>query len=431
MSADRPVNRLASEPSLYLRQHGHNPVDWYPWSDEARTRSRNENKPILLSIGYSSCHWCHVMERESFENDRIAACMNELFVSIKVDREERPDLDSIYMKAVQMMTGHGGWPMTVFLTPDLEPFYAGTYFPPVDRGGMPGFEKVLLGVANGWRERGDQVRESAAEITRRLNSLARISGSASALNAADVEAAAESLAGIMDRDHGGFGNAPQFAPKFPGTLCLSFLIGAGRVGTAPVREELVRTALDRMADGGIHDQLAGGFHRYSVDRTWLVPHFEKMLYDQALLADVYAEAWLAFGDERYGCVAEGVLDYVARELRSPDGGFYANQDADSNGVEGEYFVWTREEVAAVVVEADVDLVCSYFDVTDGGNFEGKSILRCVLGRDAIDKIGARYGRLPADAAAAIDAARTVLLERRSRRVRPATDKKIVTDWNGL
>jgi uncharacterized protein YyaL (SSP411 family) len=395
-------NRLADEPSLYLRQHGANPVDWYPWSEEALSRAKTENRPILLSIGYSACHWCHVMERESFENLQIADLMNRLFVCIKVDREERPDLDNLYMKAVQLMTGHGGWPMTVFLTPDLEPYYAGTYFPPEDRGQMPGFSRVLVGVARAFHEQSGKVAESTGRVLAALNASTRPNEPGAARSDAEIAAAAGSLHRAMDTEFGGFGEAP----KFPGTLSLSLIMGVeARMPSASGRT-LVKTALDRMAAGGIYDHLGGGFHRYSVDRYWLVPHFEKMLYDQALLCDVYREAWSAYGEDRYRQVALGIADYVACEMT----------------------VWTPAEIRDVVGE-DAEVVCGYYGVTEVGNFEGKNILNLSnLDREALAK---STGRAGPEIEATVARCRARLYASRATRVAPATDRKILTDWNGL
>jgi uncharacterized protein YyaL (SSP411 family) len=417
-------NRLADEPSLYLRQHGANPVDWYPWGEEALARAKAENKPILLSIGYSACHWCHVMERESFENPQTAELMNELYVCIKVDREERPDLDNLYMKTVQMMTGHGGWPMTVFLTPRLEPYYAGTYFPPEDRGQSPAFPRVLAGVSKAFHEQADKVAESTKRVVEALAAAGASSGSTEPPSQAGIAAAAEKLQGAMDAEFGGFGEAP----KFPGTLSLSMLMGVQSLERSGPGANLVKVALDRMAAGGIHDHLGGGFHRYSVDRYWLVPHFEKMLYDQALLCDAYREAWSVYGAERYREVALGIADYVAGEMRDPSGAFYATQDADSEGVEGKYFVWTPRQIREVVGD-DADLVCRYYGVTPGGNFEGASILN-LSGLDR-EELARTSGLSPLEIEAAVSRARGLLLERRKQRVAPATDHKILTDWNGL
>jgi uncharacterized protein YyaL (SSP411 family) len=417
-------NRLADEPSLYLRQHGANPVDWYPWGEEALARAKSENRPVLLSIGYSACHWCHVMERESFENPQIADLMNKLFVCIKVDREERPDLDNLYMKAVQLMTGHGGWPMTVFLTPDLEPYYAGTYFPPEDRGRMPGFSRVLVGVARAFREQSDKVAESTGRVIEALHASAPPSAQGTLRSSTEIAAAAGSLHQAMDAEFGGFGEAP----KFPGTLSLSLMMGVEARMPSVSGQSLVRTALDRMAAGGIYDHLGGGFHRYSVDRYWLVPHFEKMLYDQALLCDVYREAWSAYGEDRYRQVALGIADYVSREMTDSTGAFFATQDADSEGEEGKFFVWTPAEIRDVVGD-DAEVVCGYYGVTEAGNFEGKNILN--LSGLELAALAGSTGRSGPEIDATVARCRALLYVRRATRVAPATDRKILTDWNGL
>lgn len=419
-------NRLADEPSLYLRQHGHNPVNWFPWSDEALQLARAEDKPILLSIGYSSCHWCHVMERESFEDERIANLMNDLYVCIKVDREERPDLDNIYMKTVQAMTGHGGWPMTVFLRPDLKPFYAGTYYPPEDRGNMPGFPRVLVGVHRAYREEAQRIGERADQIVEILQRTSEGQAVRGTVGSDSIVAVAARLAGVMDDEHGGFGSAP----KFPNTLALSFLLEAQRLeGTDRTDHAgLVKLALDKMAAGGIHDQLGGGFHRYSVDRYWLAPHFEKMLYDQALIAVIYIEGLQRFGEPAYRNALVGIGEYLCREMVGEGGAYFATQDADSEGVEGKFFVWTPDEVAAVVGDADSGLVCRYFDVTDAGNFEGANILHPT---SSIEDAARMCGYDLAAAAETITNASAALFAARSARVAPATDKKHLTDWNGL
>jgi hypothetical protein len=422
---ERHRNRLADEPSLYLRQHGHNPVDWYPWGREALERARAEDKPILLSIGYSSCHWCHVMERECFENDDIAALMNRLFICIKVDREERPDLDGVYMKALQMMTGRGGWPMTVFLRPDLRPFYAGTYFPPVDRGQMPAFPRVLVGVASAYHEQREELGQRADQVVELLERSNEGPGG-ERVDDAQLDEAAGKLESVMDGEYGGFGGAP----KFPNALALSFLLG--RASAADARHEAraasVKLALDKMADGGIYDHLGGGFHRYSVDRQWLVPHFEKMLYDQALLCDIYLEGWQRFGEPRYAEVVTGILDYLVREMIGADGGFFATQDADSEGEEGRFFVWTPRQVEEVVGAEDAEVVCRFYDVSDSGNFEGRNILRRTI---SIDDLARMYDRSVEDTRDTIDRARRSLFARRAERVPPATDVKHLADWNGL
>ncbi|MDQ2829160.1 MAG: thioredoxin domain-containing protein [Chloroflexota bacterium] len=417
------ANRLSGETSPYLLQHAHNPVDWYPWGEEALARARAEDRPILLSIGYSACHWCHVMERESFENADIARLMNDTFVNIKVDREERPDLDNIYMEAVQAMTGQGGWPMTVFLTPDGAPFYGGTYFPPADRMGMPGFPRVLRSVADAYRRSPDEAHNFAKELR---GSLGRsLMGYEERALTPEVTAHAyRGLADAFDPTYGGFGGAP----KFPQPMNFEFLLRHHHRAGEPHALEMTRVTLDHMAHGGIYDQLGGGFHRYATDAIWLVPHFEKMLYDNALLARVYLEAYQVTGAEEYRRVVEETLDYVTREMTSPEGGFYAAQDADSEGVEGKYFVWTRGEIAAVVGTDDAPLVCAYYGVTERGNFEGENILhRMIPLADAARNAGVAPHRMQA----AVERARPLLLAARERRVKPGRDDKILTAWNGL
>ncbi len=424
MSEHRHVNRLVDETSPYLLQHAHNPVDWYPWGEEALGRARLEDKPILLSIGYSACHWCHVMERESFENQAVARIMNENFVNIKVDREERPDLDAIYMEAVQMMTGHGGWPMTVFLTPDGIPFYGGTYFPPDDRLGMPGFPRVLLSVARAYRERRGQIREDAARILRELRSHIELPAADASLDTSILHTAAENIMDGYDHRNGGFGSAP----KFPPSMSLTFLLRAYvRTRNRPYLEAVEQT-LERMACGGIYDQLGGGFHRYSVDSEWLVPHFEKMLYDNALLSRVYLDAYRLTGKPLYRRIVEETLDYVIREMTSSEGGFYSSQDADSEGREGKFFLWSVEEVNTALGEQDGSLFCRYFDVTSDGNFEGRNILN--VPREA--EIVARLERVSEERLReVILRGRSELFRVRERRVKPGRDEKILAAWNGL
>ena len=417
------ANRLIDETSPYLLQHAHNPVDWYPWGDEALGRARAEDKPILLSIGYSACHWCHVMEHESFEDPATARLMNENFVSVKVDREERPDLDSIYMGAVQAMTGQGGWPMTVFLTPDGVPFYGGTYFPPRDGRGMPGFPRVLRSIAEAYRRSPDEVRRSAEELCGHLGR--SLMGHEATSLSPDVAASAyQGLAATFDSRYGGFGSAP----KFPQPMNFEFLSRYYQRVGEPHALEMTRVTLDHMAQGGIYDQLGGGFHRYATDAIWLVPHFEKMLYDNALLAVVYLEAYQVTGDEGYRRVVEETLDYVTREMTSPEGGFYSAQDADSEGVEGKYFVWTPAEIAAVVGPEDALLVCAYYGVTGAGNFEGTNILHRMI---PLDDAARNAGVAPGEMQAAVERARPLLLAARDQRVKPGRDDKILTSWNGL
>ena len=417
------ANRLINETSPYLLQHAGNPVDWYPWGDEALERARGENRPILLSVGYSACHWCHVMERESFENPDTAKLMNDNFVSIKVDREERPDLDAIYMEAVQAMTGQGGWPMTVFLTSEGLPFYGGTYFPPVDRMGMPGFPRVLSSIASAYRDSPAEIRRSAEDLRQHLGrSLMGIESGALEPGVADD--AYRGLAGSFDARHGGFGSAP----KFPQPMNFEFLLRYYRRTGQEHALRMTLGTLDFMRRGGIYDQLGGGFHRYSTDAVWLVPHFEKMLYDNAQLVRVYLEAYQITGDTAYRRVAEETLDYVRREMTSPDGGFYSAQDADSEGVEGKFFIWTLDEINAVVGAQDAPLVAAYYGVTTGGNFEGANILHVARSADDVAK---SQGVAPERVLEAVARARLLLFEAREQRPKPARDDKILTSWNGL
>jgi uncharacterized protein len=417
-------NRLAGETSPYLQQHAGNPVDWYPWGAAAFERARAEGRPILLSIGYSACHWCHVMEHESFEDEETARLMNEHFVSVKVDREERPDVDSIYMSAVQAMTGHGGWPMTVFLMPDGSPFYGGTYFPPEPRHGLPSFRQVLSVVADAYHTRRDEVAESAAGLRDALAQSTRLRAPAAAVDLSILDGAYRRMAGSYDTQYGGFGTAP----KFPQPLALEFVLRHhARTGDEqPLR--LLRHTLRQMADGGMYDHLGGGFHRYSVDRQWLVPHFEKMLYDNALLARLYARAYQATQEPALRRVAEQTLDYVRREMTAPDGGFYSAQDADSEGEEGRFYVWLPDEVDSVLGPADGELFRRYYDVTQAGNFEGSSILHVT--RDVASV--ARDARIDAEQLASVlTRGRAALYDVRSRREWPARDEKVLTSWNAL
>ncbi|MBK8976710.1 MAG: thioredoxin domain-containing protein [Planctomycetes bacterium] len=422
-----PVNRLADATSPYLLQHRHNPVDWYPWGEEALARARREDRPIFLSIGYAACHWCHVMERESFEDEAIAALMNELFVCIKVDREERPDLDEIYMAAVQAMTGHGGWPMSVWLTPDLKPFYAGTYFPVDDRHGLPSFRRVLRHVHALWTDRRELVVENAEKVKAHLRDVLAPVGSPDDPAFADLDTLVAQSADSFDEVCGGFGGGGSFAPKFPHAAQLAALLRQHARTGDELALRMVTTTLDEMARGGIYDQLGGGFHRYSVDREWLVPHFEKMLYDNALLTQVYADAWFATGDLEYLRIVRETLDYLVREMRDPAGGFWSTTDADSEGVEGRYFVWSAAEVAELCGE-DARAFALRYDVSADGNWEGHSILRIVR---TIDEVAAELDAEPADVAARIDRARAILYAARGRRVPPATDDKVLAAWNGM
>jgi uncharacterized protein len=423
VTENKHTNNLINETSPYLLQHAHNPVDWYPWGETALAKARSENKPILLSIGYSACHWCHVMEHESFEDEEIASLMNQNFVNIKVDREERPDLDQIYMSAVQMMTGQGGWPMTMFLTPEGVPFYGGTYFPPADRYNMPGFTRVLMSVAEAFRSQPDQVANTATAMLGELRRVGLAEPSRETLNLELLDASYRRIVANYDRVNGGFGGAP----KFPPAMTLDFLLHTfHRTGAKEAREIVEHTAR-KMAAGGMYDQLGGGFHRYSVDAKWLVPHFEKMLYDNALLSRFYLHLYQATRDPEARRVAEETLDYVVREMTDAGGGFYSSQDADSEGHEGKFFVWSRQEIVAALGD-DAELFCDYYNVTEGGNFEGENILNVPSPLDEI----ARKHKVPTEAArVTIATGRQKLFDIRERRVKPARDEKILTAWNGL
>ena len=417
-------NRLSEETSLYLLQHKDNPVDWYPWGDEAFAAARERDLPVLLSVGYSSCHWCHVMERESFENPAIAAMMNQNFISIKVDREERPDVDSVYMTAVQAMTGHGGWPMTVFLTADGSPFYGGTYFPPEDRGGLPSFPRVLETMADVFRNRRADVLTSGRQLVDRINQTFAAARSVEPLTDGILRSAFEQLTRQFDDRSGGFG----LQPKFPQPQTLEFLLRYHRRTGTPLALEMLELTLDKMAAGGIYDQIGGGFHRYSTDAFWLIPHFEKMLYDNALLARLYTHAYQATRNLSYARIAQGILDYVLREMRHPDGGFYSAQDADSEGVEGKFFVWRPEQLVSVLGADDARIVADYYGVTNEGNFEGMTVLN--VPQDPA-RVAARRSMSLEDLESLIESANARLLEERSNRIAPLTDTKIITSWNGL
>jgi uncharacterized protein YyaL (SSP411 family) len=413
----RPPNHLDGQTSPYLLQHRLNPVDWYPWGPEALGKAQAEDKPIFLSIGYAACHWCHVMERESFEDETVAALLNESFVSIKVDREERPDLDEVYMTAVQMLTGQGGWPLNVFLTPDAKPFFGGTYFPPDERYGRRPFSAVLGLIRDAWRERRADVTGSAAEIAAHIAAASRPSAGATAerLGRDDVTRAISELAARFDAAWGGFSPAPKFPPHAAVRLILS---EHARTGDASLLT-MARTTLDRMARGGLYDQFGGGFARYSTDERWLVPHFEKMLYDQALLVPVYVDAWRATGDPSFRRVVLETADFVRRELTGPEGGLYASLDADSGGHEGSFYVWTPEDVAQTLGPDGAAAIASVYDITPRGNFEGSSIPN-LLKAPLTEELNAKLAPL-----------RAKLLEARGARVRPATDDKVLTSWNGL
>jgi uncharacterized protein YyaL (SSP411 family) len=417
------MNRLAAETSPYLRQHADNPVDWYAWGDEAFAAARDADKPILLSVGYSACHWCHVMAHESFEDAEVAGLMNELFVNVKVDREERPDVDEIYMEAVQAMTGQGGWPMTVFLTPDGRPFFGGTYFPKARRGGMISFPELCRRIDELWRTRRADIDDQAGQLAGALGRTALLDPGDDAPGGDALTAAYRDLSQQHDASHGGFG-AP---PKFPQAMSLDVLVRSLARGAAdgpppaPGARAIVESSLDAMASGGIYDHLGGGFARYSVDQVWLVPHFEKMLYDQALLARVYLHAWQATGLDRYRQVLDETVGYVLRDLRHDKGGFYSAEDADSEGEEGLFYVWTPAQlVGALDGDADLaDEVMAFYGVTPGGNFEGRTILNRIAHRGEL----ARPPR--------IEQARGRLFAAREQRVRPGLDDKVLTEWNGL
>src|SRR5437870_5194500 len=403
-------NRLAQETSPYLLEHADNPVDWYPWGIEALAKARSENKPILLSIGYSACHWCHVMAHESFEDREVATLMNRDFVSIKVDREERPDLDQVYMRAVQGLTGSGGWPMTVFLLPDGTPFFAGTYFPPTDRFGMPSFRRVLSAVAEAFSQRPAEVEATGAQVRDFLERPV-VPLAAGTLTRALLDEAYTRLRREHDPNHGGFGGAP----KFPQPMLIEFLLRTSvRTGEASA-QEMAKQTLRAMADGGVYDQLAGGFHRYSVDERWLVPHFEKMLYDNALLTRAYLDAWQLTREPLFRRVAEETLAFVMREMTASDGGFFSSLDADSDGEEGRFYLWTAEELKAALGVDEAAALAAAFSVTDVGKFEGRSILHPVT----------------ADAASVMGAARQRLMAYRDGRTRPQRDEKVIASWNGL
>jgi uncharacterized protein YyaL (SSP411 family) len=424
MTEHKHTNRLAAETSPYLLQHAHNPVDWYSWGEEAFERARSENKPVLLSIGYSACHWCHVMEHESFENEEIARLMNENFVNIKVDREERPDLDQIYMNAVQMMTGHGGWPMTVFLTPEGVPFYGGTYFPPEDRYNMPGFPRVLTGVADAYRTKPDEVTQTAVALLGELRRLGAARESGEGLSVDLLDRAYRAIARNYDPVYGGFGRAP----KFPPAMTLEFLLRThARTGEPQALEMIVYTCR-KMAEGGMYDQLGGGFHRYSTDERWLVPHFEKMLYDNALLSRHYLHLYQQTGEDFYRRIVTETLDYVVREMTDASGGFYSTQDADSEGHEGKFFVWTVEELKEILGAEDGAPFCSYYDVTQQGNFEGLNILNV---RRTLEDVARDEGVSVERLQAALERGRRELFAVRERRIKPGRDEKILTAWNGL
>ncbi len=423
-------NRLQHETSPYLRQHADHPVDWYPWGEEAFTAAKEQDKPLLLSIGYAACHWCHVMAHESFEDAKTAAFMNEHFISVKVDREERPDVDDVYMQATLIFNrGSGGWPMTVFLTPDGHPFHAGTYYPPEPRYGMPSFQQVMAAVVETFHKKRGEVertgRALAEELERAMT--AGMGGEPELLSPAILDAAAQEMLRRTDPVHGGL---TRGKPKFPNPVTLEYLLRTYAATGHEQAREVVLFTLRKMVAGGMYDQLGGGFHRYSVDEKWLVPHFEKMLYDNALLSRVYLHGWQVSGDPFLREIAEDTLDYVLREMTAPEGGFYSTQDADSEGEEGKYFVWTADEIRAALdgVVGKVDALLAYWGVTDEGNFEGKNILHAA---DMLERVAVRHGLSVEQMRDDVAAAKAVLFTLRKNRVTPARDEKIITAWNGM
>jgi uncharacterized protein YyaL (SSP411 family) len=418
------TNRLINESSPYLLQHAHNPVDWYPWGQEAFERAKNEDKPIFLSVGYSTCHWCHVMEHESFEDEQISRIMNENFVCVKVDREQRPDVDEIYMNAVTLTTGSGGWPLSVFLTPEGKPFYGGTYFPPKDSYGRPGFGRVLSAIAEAWRNRRQELIDSAGKLSEFLQSTGASAHNAS-LSPEILRNAFNQFRDLFDPVNGGFGTAP----KFPQTASLSMLLVYWRRTGQTEALHIVEKTLASMAEGGIYDHIGGGFHRYSTDAQWLVPHFEKMLYDQALLSKVYLQAYQITGKEQYARIAREIFDYVLRDTTDPAGGFYSAEDADSEGHEGTFYLWEPQQIASILNQDEARLFNAYYGVTERGNFEGnKTILSVVTSTEQLAKeFGENYGMILNTLARA----RGKVFEARAKRVRPHRDDKIIAAWNGL
>ncbi len=416
-------NRLIHEKSPYLLQHAYNPVDWYPWGEEAFQKAIRENKPIFLSIGYSTCHWCHVMERESYEDEEVAKILNENFVSIKIDREERPDIDNIYMAVCQAMTGSGGWPLNLFLTPERKPFFAGTYFPKTERHGTPGFIAILNQISNLWKTNQQSVITSSEQVTNVLQSMAATTPGV-ILTEETLKYAYEQLRDNFDHIYGGFGSSP----KFPTPHNYAFLLRWWKRSNDPMSLEMVEKTLERMGRGGMYDHLGGGFHRYSTDEYWLVPHFEKMLYDQALTAMVYTEAYQATGKTYYADIARGIFTYVLRDMTSPDGGFYSAEDADSEGIEGKFYVWTPDEIIKILGEKDGKIFCDYYDVSKEGNFEEKNILHVDKSFDAFTKL---EGITPEALQELLRTTREKLFAIREKRIHPHKDDKILTAWNGL
>lgn len=422
-------NRLVKETSPYLLQHAYNPVDWYPWGEEALARAKNEDKPIFLSIGYSACHWCHVMAHESFEDEETAKLMNENFISIKVDREERPDIDDIYQRACQLATGQGGWPLSVFLTPNQKPFYVGTFFPKDGRQyGVPGFKTILTQLSEAYKTKKGDIEAASAEFMSALSQTAKDiapTGEKPDIERSILDEAAMGLLQMGDTIYGGFGQAP----KFPNASNLLFLLRYFDISNISRFRDFVVFTADKMAQGGIHDQLGGGFARYSTDQKWLLPHFEKMLYDNALLAQLYAELYQLTKDERHIAVVKKTLDFVIREMTHPDGGFYSAQDADSEGEEGKFYLWSKKEIQRILQDPlAIDIFCERYGVTDGGNFEGRNILNV---RSPAKAIAQRHGKAVKEVEKIIGDASVKLFAEREKRIRPSRDEKILTSWNGL
>ena len=418
------TNKLIEEASPYLLQHAHNPVDWYPWGDEAFAKAASDDKPILVSIGYSACHWCHVMEHESFEDEVTARIQNEHFVNIKVDMEERPDVDRIYMNFVQITTGRGGWPMNVFLTPEKLPFFGGTYFPPSPRYGMPSWQQILMSIADAWRDRREELMHSATEILGELRRISIVEIGETAIDETVCDAAFLSFERTFDAKNGGWGGAP----KFPQAMSMEFLLRYWKRTGNEKALEMVKLTADKMANGGIYDQIGGGFHRYATDAIWLVPHFEKMLYDNAQLVRIYLHLYQVTKNELYRHIASETLEYVKREMLDSSGGFYSAQDADSEGEEGKFFVWTSREVEEVLGEEDAKLFNFIFDISEGGNFEGKNILQRSYSLESASKaLKEEVGKL----SGVIERGKQLLFETREKRIKPFRDEKILTAWNGL
>ena len=415
-------NKLDRESSPYLLQHAKNPVHWYAWNEESLSKAKKENKPIFLSVGYSSCHWCHVMAHESFEDDEIAKVMNENFVNIKVDREERPDLDDIYQKVCQMSTGQGGWPLSVFLTPEQSPFYVGTYFPAIDSYGRPGFGSLCRQLAQSWKEKPKDVEKAADSFLQNLDKLQQFP-TPSEIDKSTLDEAAINLLQMADTTYGGFGQAP----KFPSASNLSFMFRYTRLSGISKFEKFALLTLKKMAKGGIFDQIGGGFHRYSTDARWLVPHFEKMLYDNALLPIVYSEAYQITKDSFFSEVVRKTLDYVIREMTSDNGTFFSAQDADTNGEEGQTFVWKKQEIEKILGD-NSEIFCIYYDVTDGGNFEGNTILANNI---SASSLGFKFNKTETEIQNIVSECSHKLLEARSKREQPGKDDKVITSWNGL